>query len=73
MEIHGSTAEDKFIINGIDIFNEEWENTGEVAHVIAPHYGQAFTFNVWKVKKSDKTIIFATGEFSNNVYGVYIK
>jgi hypothetical protein len=69
----GSTVDDKFIIDNIDIFKEEWQDTGEVAHVRDPLYDQAFTFNVWKVNKSDNVIIFAAGEFSNNVFGIYVK
>lgn len=69
----GSAAEDKFIIDGIDIFKEEWENTGEVIQVKDPLYGQEYMFTVWKVQKSDKMIIFAAGEFSNNVFGIYVK
>lgn len=63
---------DSFIIEGVDVFKEDWENTGKVAHVIDPLYGQKYEFIVWKVKKADKAITFASGEFSNNVFGVYI-
>ncbi|SCZ11220.1 hypothetical protein [Alkaliphilus peptidifermentans] len=69
----GSTTEDKFIIDGIDIFKEKWESTGEVADVIDPLYGQPFKFNVWRVENEDEIIIFAAGEFSNNVFGIYCR
>lgn len=69
----GACYGDKFIIDGVDIFKEKWENTGEKVHVKDPHYGQQFTFNVWKVRNDNKVIIFAAGEFSNNVYGIYTR
>lgn len=69
----GACYGDKFIIDGLDIFREKWENTSELAQINDPHYGQPFTFNVWKVKKGNKVIVFAAGEFSNSVFGIYIK
>ncbi|MCA1066121.1 hypothetical protein QTG56_25460 (plasmid) [Rossellomorea sp. AcN35-11] len=68
----GSTLDDSFILNGIDIFKEKWIDTGKEAKVTDPIYGQGFTFTVWKVIRDDKHIVFAAGEFSNNVWGVYV-
>lgn len=68
----GVTANDSFIIDGVDVFKEDWENTGKIAHVIDPLYNQKYAFTVWRIKKADKVITFASGEFSNNVFGFYI-
>ncbi len=69
----GITINNSFILAEIDIFKENWENTGEVAYVIDPAYRQQFSFTVWKVKRDGKDIIFAAGEFSNNVFAIYTK
>lgn len=68
----GVTASDSFIINGVDVFKEDWENTGKTAHVLDPLYGHKYEFSVCRVRKADKVIIFVSGEFSNNVFGFYI-
>lgn len=70
-EFMGTTINDSFILCGIDIFKEKWENTGEVACVIDPAYRKQFNFTVWRVNKDCKDIIFAAGEFSNNVFAIY--
>lgn len=67
----GVTASDSFIIDGVDVFKENWENTGKTVHVVDPLYGQKYEFTVWKVRKADEVIIFASGEFSNNIFGFY--
>jgi hypothetical protein len=67
----GLTTKDSFIIDGTDVFKEEWKDTGEIANVVDPAYGQKFEFTVWQVKTAQKMITFAAGEFSNNVWGIY--
>lgn len=67
----GITTKDSFIIDGVDVFKEEWKNTGKIANVVDSAYGQKFTFNVWQVINSGKVITFAAGEFSYNVWGIY--
>jgi hypothetical protein len=72
-EFIGTSIGDKFIIDGVDIFKEKWENTGEIVQVRDPIYNQVFKFNVWKVNHNNKSIIFVAGEFSNCVFGIYTK
>lgn len=67
----GSTHQDSFIINGVDIFKEKWESTGERVGVVDPIYKQQFTFSVWRVATKDKIISFVAGEFSNGIFGIY--
>jgi hypothetical protein len=69
----GSTHEDSFIIGELDIFKEKWERTGERIQVKDPIYHQLFTFDVYKVKSGDEEIVFAAGEFSNNIFGIYVQ
>jgi hypothetical protein len=67
----GTCHGESFIIGEVDIFKEEWKNTGEQVRVLDPLYGQAFIFNVWKIEKACEIITFVAGEFSNNILGIY--
>ncbi len=69
----GSSFGDNFVIDGIDIFTRSWIDTGRKVEVHDPLYNQKFIFTVWKIKKENKEITFASGEFSNNVYGIYME
>ncbi len=69
----GSSFGDNFVIDGIDIFKKTWIDTGRKVEVQDPLYHQKFTFTVWKIKNENKEITFASGEFSNNVYGIYME
>ncbi|MFE5319300.1 hypothetical protein ACFQ88_11395 [Paenibacillus sp. NPDC056579] len=70
----GSTADDSFLLNGIDIFKKKWEDTGRKATVIDPIYKVKKYFTVWSVQsETDEVITFAAGEFSNCVWGIYTK
>lgn len=69
----GSSSDDSFVISGIDIFKEQWEDTGEIAHVVDPLYGQSFNFTVWRINNNGKVLVFVAGEFSNNIFGIYQK
>ena len=60
----GSCPGDSYMIDGIDIFNEDWVNTGETTDVVDPLYGQRFKFTVYRIKKPDRIINFATGEWN---------
>ena len=45
----GSTTNDSFLLNGIDIFKKKWKNSGEKATVIDPLYKVTKQFTVWSV------------------------
>ena len=49
------------------------KSTGEKIDVKDPLYGQKYRFPVYKVLIDEKEYEFAAGEFSNCVYGFYIK
>ena len=67
----GSTIDDSFIIDGVDIFKEKWKDTGIIVNLKDPLYGDIKTFKVWTVISRNDEITFAAGEFSNNVWGIY--
>ena len=60
----GSTFNDSFILNGIDIFKKDWVDTGTKVKVKDPLYGEIKTFTVWKVSNGINEMRFAAGEFS---------
>jgi hypothetical protein len=62
---------DKFIINGLNIWDFKWHNTGEYINVKDPLYGQQYSFAVYEISNENIKVIFAAGEFSNCVWGIY--
>ena len=57
---------------GVDIFNYKWIRTGEKVVVLDPLYNQEHEMTVYNVDIDNEIFTFATGEFSNGVYGFYI-
>lgn len=64
---------DRFEINGLNIWDNEWKDTGERIQIKDPLYAQDFTFTVYEISKGETTAKFAAGEFSNCVWGIYLK
>jgi hypothetical protein len=56
----------------INIFDYEWENTGNRIKVKDPAYGQEHIMTVYMVKINEKVYTFAAGEFSNMIWGFYL-
>lgn len=57
---------------GINIFDYNWETTGEKAEVKDPQYHQSYKFPVYRIAINGTTYEFAAGEFSNCVWGFYL-
>jgi hypothetical protein len=69
-----STDYDKFKIYGISIWSQKWKPVPDkFAYVTDPSYGQNFRFQVYMIEESSVQIEFAAGEFSSNVWGIYIQ
>ena len=62
-----------FMIEGLDVWKHEWRDTKERARVKDPRYQQDFTFHVWEIRNEDRIVIFAAGEFSNCMWGFYVR
>lgn len=58
---------------GVNIFDYDWNDTGEKVKVKDPLYGQEYSFPIYKVFIKGRKRTFAAGEFSNCVWGFYIK
>jgi hypothetical protein len=62
-----------FMIDGVDVFQHDWHAVpgAPTADVKDPLYHQSFSFPVFEIVLGPKRIVFAAGEFSNNVWGFY--
>ena len=64
---------ENFSINGLNIWSFEWKTIGERIDVKDPIYVQDYTFDVYEITDGFKKAKFATGEFSNRVWGIYLQ
>jgi hypothetical protein len=62
-----------FMIGGLDVWKHEWRDTRERVAVKDPHYQQDFTFSVYEIGGAGEAVSFAAGEFSNCIWGFYIR
>ena len=62
-----------FKIGGLEVWQHEWLDTGERARVTDPQYHRGFTFEVYEIKSAGQIVTFAAGEFSNCMWGFYVR
>jgi len=62
---------EKYEIKGMNIWDFNWQNTGDYVNINDPLYNQAYTFRVYEIKSGESSALFAAGEFSNCVWGIY--
>lgn len=63
---------ERYEINGLNIWDYNWQHTGEYINISDPIYGKAYTFPVYEIKSGEQAVIFAASEFSNLVWGIYV-
>lgn len=63
---------ESFRINGVDVWQQKWTDTGERVRVQDPHYHQDFTFCVYEFAGANDVVTFAAGELSNCIWGFYV-
>lgn len=63
----------EFRIKGLNIWELNWEDTGEKIVVKDPLYGKDHSLTIWKIRKDDLSVRFAGGEFSNCMWGIYVE
>jgi hypothetical protein len=62
------------MVDGIDVWKHKWQPIrGEKAIVKDPHYGQIFRFSIYFIDLPDRRVVFAAGEFSNSIWGFYVR
>lgn len=71
----GSSNEgENFQIKGVNVWDQAWEVVpGQDARVHDPVYGQEFVFRVFTIQDGKEKIEFAAGEFSNGIWGFYVR
>ncbi|NCD69679.1 hypothetical protein [Mucilaginibacter agri] len=62
---------ERYEINGLNIWDYSWINTGKRIQVKDSVYGQNHIFPVYEIAANGATATFAAGEYSNCVWGVY--
>mgnify|MGYP000554306179 CR=1 FL=1 len=60
-------------ISGINIWSLKWNTEYEKIIVKDPLYGALKTFNKYWIKNDNEIIEFVAGEFSNCIWGIYLK
>lgn len=61
----------KFCIQGIDVFQNQWQSLGECDIVLDPEDKKPYSFSFYKVKAAEKEIIFLAGKFRDDMWGFY--
>lgn len=59
-------------IQGLNIWDFDWQDTGERVTVKHPLYNQEHVLTVFEFSYNGSAIKFAAGEFSNCVWGIYL-
>ena len=60
------------ILFGVNIFKYRWEDTDKTVKVLDPLYGEEHEFRIYTVVIDGQEHEFASGEFSNCVWGFYL-
>ena len=64
---------ERLLINGLNIWDFNWESLNYSIAIEDPSYGKLHTFNIYQITSDNTTVQFAAGEFSNLVWGVYLQ
>lgn len=65
------TDGEHYEINGLNIWDYAWEQTGQRLEIKDPIYSQSYSFNIYEINNHNITARFAAGEYSNNVWGIF--
>lgn len=60
-------------IEGINVWEHKWKSDYETIIVKDPIYGKTKSFNKFWIELPNNKIEFVAGEFSNCVWGFYVK
>lgn len=64
---------DKFFIQGLNIWDNNWVYTNEYVVVQDPAYENKYKTKVINIQKDNNKIEFVAVEFSNEVWGIYLR
>ncbi|WP_295119550.1 hypothetical protein [uncultured Chitinophaga sp.] len=72
-EFHRSVIDgEELILNGLNIWAYKWKDLRAYIHVKDPIYLQDHTMSIYEITDGVITVLFAAGEFSNMVWGIYL-
>jgi hypothetical protein len=70
----GAVADgEAFELGGLKVWSHSWRDTKERVEVKDPLYHQDFSFAVYEISRAGRTVEFAAGEFSNCIWGFYVR
>ena len=69
--IGGSFDDQKFLIEGVNVWDHKWIPQSRTYNVIDPVYKAKKKFLLYKIITDSKEVEFIAGEFSNSVWGFY--
>lgn len=67
----GSCSNGIFCVDGIDLFQCNWQTTGKCAVVLHPQTKNPFTFSIYETELGEEPFSFAAGEFKPGTWGIY--
>jgi len=67
------TDGDCILFGGINLFDYEWNDTGERIKIKDPQYKRTYLTHIYSICVNEKIIKFAAEEFSNCVWGIFIQ
>lgn len=70
-EFLGSCSNNKFLINGAEVFNYKWRSNGNCVTVIKPETKKTYVFKEYQIEHNGETIFFIAGRFNDEEWGFY--
>lgn len=64
---------DEFRVDGLNIWEHDWERTGQKITIKDPLYGQDYSMDVYEIRNAESKVTFAAGELSNCIWGIYME
>jgi hypothetical protein len=63
---------DELRIQGLNIWDHPWNDLQRSVTVKDPIYEQDHVMGIYELNHGDQQVLFAAGEFSNMVWGIYL-
>lgn len=67
----GKSNGKRFCIDGVDVFSNKWRTKGECDIVLDPKTNEPYSFSVYTIEKTDKTVTFLAGHFDDDDWSFF--
>ena len=64
---------DEFRIYGLNIWDLDWKLIRNKVEIIDPNYHNKYYFDEYEIEINNSKVNFVAGEFSNLIWGFYLK